>query len=210
MFLDCRWIVCANQSGVLGYAAEGEAGGRFVVADRLPVAAAQGLAFDTWVGQTDHPDHIRTTSCSATRSGRPFSITNGRNATGSPRWGHGCIGRLGVVEERLELGPPIRAASRKHGDGLGRQSVVEPSVECRDVRACRDPRARVLREHEPSPREEAKQGILLTFGKAFPARHGERATRVLLGDLRLLVGETGDARAGARSSRTRAHAHGSG
>ncbi len=147
-FLDCRWTACANQSGVLGYVAEGEAGGRFVVADRwperraymkprrrdpdprrarsarekiaadlayevgcrvppvvlsrregdppdeeraccvslvmyprqypweqikrflqagppgteilrerLPVAAAQGFAFDTWVGQTDHADH---------------------------------------------------------------------------------------------------------------------------------------------------------
>jgi hypothetical protein len=148
VFLDCRWTVCANQSGVLGYVAEGEAGGRFVVADRwperraymkprrrdpdprraraarekicadlahdvgcrvppvvlsrregdpfdeeraccvslvmyprqypweqikrflqagppgteilrerLPVAAAEGFAFDTWVGQTDHTDH---------------------------------------------------------------------------------------------------------------------------------------------------------
>jgi hypothetical protein len=147
-FLDCRWTICANQSGVLGYVAEGEAGGYFVVAnrwpgrraymkprrrdpdprraraarekicadlayevgcrvppvvlarhdggpsdeeraccvslvmyprqypweqikrflqagpagteilrERLPVAAAQGLAFDTWVGQTDHADH---------------------------------------------------------------------------------------------------------------------------------------------------------
>ncbi|HEX3477231.1 MAG TPA: hypothetical protein VHT91_19550 [Kofleriaceae bacterium] len=148
VFLDCRWTVCPNQSGVLGYVAEGEAGGRFVVADRwperraymkprrrdpdprraraarekicadlahdvgcrvppvvlsrregepfdeeraccvslvmyprqypweqikrflqagppgteilrerLPVAAAEGFAFDTWVGQTDHADH---------------------------------------------------------------------------------------------------------------------------------------------------------
>jgi hypothetical protein len=145
LFLDCHWSTCANQAGVLGYVAEGEAGGHFVVADpwperraymkprrrdpdphrarekicadlayevrcrvppvvlnrregappdeeraccvslvmyprqypweqikrflqvgppgtevlrdRLPVAAAEGLAFDTWVGQTDHADH---------------------------------------------------------------------------------------------------------------------------------------------------------
>ena len=36
VFLECRWTVCANQSGVLGYVADGEAGGRFVVADRWP------------------------------------------------------------------------------------------------------------------------------------------------------------------------------
>jgi hypothetical protein len=36
LFLDCRWTVCPNQAGVLGYIAEGEAGGRFVVADRWP------------------------------------------------------------------------------------------------------------------------------------------------------------------------------
>jgi hypothetical protein len=148
LFLGCRWTVCPTQAGVLGYVADGEAGGRFVVADRwperraylkprkrdpdprraragrekicadlayevgcrvppvvllrregdppddersccvslvmyprqypweqikrflhtvppgteilrdrLPVAAARGLAFDTWVGQTDHADH---------------------------------------------------------------------------------------------------------------------------------------------------------
>ena len=148
MILVCRWSTCANQAGVLGYVAEGESGGRFVVADRwpgrrgymkprrrdpdprharaarekicsdlayevgcrvppvvlarredapideergccvslvmyprqfpweqikrfldaappgteilrerLPVAAAEGLVFDTWVGQTDHADH---------------------------------------------------------------------------------------------------------------------------------------------------------
>jgi hypothetical protein len=144
LFLDYRWTICANQSGVLGYVAEGEAGGRFVVADRwparraymkprrrnpdprraratrekicadlayevrcrvppvvllrregdpadeeraccvslvmypweqikrflqagppgteilrarLPIAAVEGFAFDTWVGQTDHADH---------------------------------------------------------------------------------------------------------------------------------------------------------
>jgi hypothetical protein len=34
LFLDCRWAVYANQAGVLGYIAEGEAGGRFVVAER--------------------------------------------------------------------------------------------------------------------------------------------------------------------------------
>lgn len=148
LFLDCRWLACPNQAGVLRYLAEGESGGRFVVADRwpqrraymkprkrdpdprraraarekicadlahevrcnvppvvlarregdpsneeraccvslvmyprqypweqikrflhagpagteilreyLPAAAAEGLAFDTWVGQTDHADH---------------------------------------------------------------------------------------------------------------------------------------------------------
>jgi hypothetical protein len=31
--------------------------GTELIRDRLPVAAAKGLAFDTWVGQTDHNDH---------------------------------------------------------------------------------------------------------------------------------------------------------
>jgi len=31
--------------------------GTELIRERLPAAAAQGLAFDTWVGQTDHNDH---------------------------------------------------------------------------------------------------------------------------------------------------------
>src|SRR4051812_97789 len=40
LFCDCWWSICATQSGVLGYVAEGEAGGRFVVADRWPARRA--------------------------------------------------------------------------------------------------------------------------------------------------------------------------
>jgi hypothetical protein len=36
LFLDCRWTAFPNQAGVLGYVAEGEAGGRFVVTERWP------------------------------------------------------------------------------------------------------------------------------------------------------------------------------
>jgi hypothetical protein len=39
LFLDCKWTACSNQAGVLGYVADGEAGGRFVVTDRWPQRA---------------------------------------------------------------------------------------------------------------------------------------------------------------------------
>lgn len=36
LFIECRWSICAEQAGVLGYVVDGEAGGHYVVGDRWP------------------------------------------------------------------------------------------------------------------------------------------------------------------------------